>query len=81
MALSDSYAHPIPYDPPLASSITIGQVDDLGEATISGAAGAALPLANVFLFEFVDGQVAHLARVAAEALKGCIMDQNRTAVF
>jgi len=49
LTLNDHYVHPIPYDPPDASKITIGQPDDLGEALVSGEAGAALPLARVVL--------------------------------
>jgi hypothetical protein len=49
LPLNTTYVHPIPYDPPDAAKITIGPPDDLGEATVTGAAGAALPLAHVFL--------------------------------
>jgi hypothetical protein len=57
MPLNTAYVHPIPYDPPAASQITIGPADDpatgsgqaLGEAVVTGAPGAALPLAHVFL--------------------------------
>ena len=49
MPLNTTFVHPIPYDPPVASKITFGPMDDLGEATISGSAGAALPLAHVLL--------------------------------
>ena len=49
MPLNTNCVHPIPYDPPDASKITIGPVDDLGEAIITGASGAALPLAHVLL--------------------------------
>jgi hypothetical protein len=49
MPLNTMYVHPIPYDPPDASKLTIGAPDSLGEATITGSAGAALPLAHVLL--------------------------------
>jgi hypothetical protein len=49
MVLNTSYVHPIPYDPPDATRITIGPVDSLGEAIVTGAPGAALPLAHVLL--------------------------------
>ena len=49
MPLNTTYVHPIPYDPPVAAKISIGPIDDLGEATITGSAGAVLPLAHVLL--------------------------------
>lgn len=49
MPLNTTYVPPFPYDPPDASKITVGPIDDLGEATIMGSAGAALPLMHVFL--------------------------------
>jgi len=55
MPLSTVYVHPIPYDPPDASRIAIGPSDDLGEASVSGAAGAVLPLAQVFLVNLNSG--------------------------
>ena len=50
---------PIPYDPPDASKITIGPVDDLGEASVVGGAGAALSLHNVLLVNLNSGHQAH----------------------
>ena len=64
MPLNTTYVHPIPYDPPDASKITIGPPDSLGEATVTGAAGAALPLARVFL---VNLNSAHQAHTISEA--------------
>ncbi len=49
MPLRTTYVHPIPYEPPDAAKITIGPVDGLGEAVVTGAPGAALPLAYVLL--------------------------------
>jgi len=49
MVLNTDYVHPIPYDPPDASKITIGPSDDLGEAAVTGAPGAAIPLNYVLL--------------------------------
>ncbi len=59
LALNSSYVHPIPYDPPVASLITIGPPDDLGEATVSGSPGAALPLARVLLVNLNSTHQAH----------------------
>jgi len=39
----------LPTDPPDAGKITIGPPDGLGEATITGTAGAALPLMRIFV--------------------------------
>jgi hypothetical protein len=47
--LSDELVNPIPTEPPDAAKITVGAIDDLGEAVITGAAGAAIPLAHVLL--------------------------------
>jgi uncharacterized protein (DUF2141 family) len=59
VALLDTYQHPIPYDPPDAAKITVGAVDGLGEATITGAPGAALPLARVLLVNLNSAHQAH----------------------
>jgi hypothetical protein len=59
MQLSTVYVHPIPYDPPDATKITIGPVDDVGEAVVTGTAGAALPLAHVFLVNLNSSHQAH----------------------
>jgi len=57
MLIRTTYVHPIPYDPPDASKITVGPADDplagsgqaLGEAMVIGAPGAALPFVYVLL--------------------------------
>jgi hypothetical protein len=59
MALNTSYVHPHPYDPPDASRISFGSVDDLGEATVTGGAGATLPLAHVLLVNLNSSQQGH----------------------
>jgi hypothetical protein len=59
MPLNTEYVHPYPYDPPDVSKIAIGAVDDLGEATISGAPGAALPLAHVLLVNLNSSHQGH----------------------
>jgi hypothetical protein len=64
MALNATYVHPIPYDPPDGLKISIGPVDDLGEAAVTGGAGAALPLARVLL---VNLKSAHQAHTVSEA--------------
>jgi hypothetical protein len=63
MALNTTYVHPIPYDPPDASKITIGPTDALGEAIVTGAAGAVLPLAHVLL---VNLNATHQAHATSE---------------
>lgn len=70
LALSTSYVHPLPYDPPVASKITIGPVGDLGEATISGSAGAALPLANVLFINLNAGHQSHTVSEADGSFSG-----------
>jgi len=59
MVLNTAYVHPIPYDPPDGSKITVGPPDDLGEAVVTGTSGAALPLAHVFLVNLNAGHQAH----------------------
>lgn len=59
MPLNTTYVHPIPYNPPDASKITIGPPDGLGESTVTGAAGAALPLAHVLLVNLNSSHQAH----------------------
>jgi hypothetical protein len=53
--LNAVFVHPIPYEPPNAAQITIGPVDDLGEAVVTGTAGAAMPLARVVLVNLNGG--------------------------
>ncbi|MBN1134941.1 MAG: VCBS repeat-containing protein, partial [Anaerolineae bacterium] len=64
LPLSTTWVHPIPYDPPDASSITVGPPNGLGEAIVTGAAGAALPLAQVLL---VNLNSAHQAQAISAA--------------
>jgi hypothetical protein len=59
LALNTTFVHPIPYDPPVASKISVGPPDDLGEAAITGAPGAALPLARVLLVNLNSTHQAH----------------------
>jgi hypothetical protein len=59
LPLNTSYVHPIPYDPPDASKIGFSSPDDLGEAVVTGAPGAALPLARVLLVNLNSGHQAH----------------------
>jgi hypothetical protein len=47
--LSDELVSSIPLEQPDAAKITFGEIDDLGEAVVTGAAGAAIPLAHVLL--------------------------------
>lgn len=64
LPLNTQYVHPIPKTPPDASKITIGAVDSLGEATITGAAGAALPLARVLLVNLNSTHQSHTISAA-----------------
>jgi hypothetical protein len=59
LTLSSELTPLIPYDPPDASEITIGPPDDLGEATVTGAPGAALPLAHVLLVNLNSSHQGH----------------------
>ena len=59
MILNTTYVHPIPYDPPDASRITVDPVNDLGEAIVTGDPDAALPLAHVLLVNLNSGHQAH----------------------
>ena len=59
MALNTTLVNPIPYDPPDASKITFGPLDDLGEALVTGAPGAALPFAHVLLVNLSSTHQAH----------------------
>ena len=64
LPLNMSYVHPIPYEPPDVSRISFGPVDKLGEASVSGSAGAVLPFAHVLL---VNLNSAHQASAVSEA--------------
>jgi hypothetical protein len=64
LALNTSFVHPVPYEPPDASKIAVGPPDLLGEAAVTGAPGAALPLARVLL---VNLQTAHQAHTVSDA--------------
>ena len=59
MTLATTLVNPIPYDPPDASRITFGPPDDLGEAIVTGAPGAVLPLAHVLLVNLNSNHQAH----------------------
>jgi hypothetical protein len=54
----------IPTDPPDAGKITIGTLNDLGEAPISGAPGAVLAAAKVLLVNLKTGHQAHTVSAA-----------------
>ena len=64
LPLNTSYRHPIPYEPPDASRISFGPVDDLGEASVTGAPGAVLPYAHVLL---VNLNASHQASAVSDA--------------
>ena len=64
MTLATTLINPIPYEPPDASKIAVGQPDDLGEATVTGAPGSVLPLAHVLL---VNLNSTHQAFTVSEA--------------
>jgi hypothetical protein len=60
MVLNTSFVHPVPYDPPDASKISFGPLNDLGEAEVTGAPGAVLPLAHVLLGNVNSTHQAHV---------------------
>ncbi|MGD2146107.1 MAG: carboxypeptidase-like regulatory domain-containing protein, partial [Anaerolineae bacterium] len=59
LPLNTSFVHRIPYNPPDAANISIGPAGTLGEATVTGSAGAALPLAHVLLVNLNTNHQAH----------------------
>ncbi len=64
LPLLTSWVSPNPLSPPDPDKITFGPLNDLGETTITGAPGAALPLAEVLL---VNLKSTHQAVVHSEA--------------
>ena len=63
-ATVNQVAPAIPREPPRADRISFGALDGLGEATVTGAPGAVLPLANVLL---INVNTSHQAFVRSEA--------------
>ncbi|MBN1147540.1 MAG: VCBS repeat-containing protein [Anaerolineales bacterium] len=59
MALNTQPEPPYPYEPPDASKISVGALDGLGEAEISGSPGAVLPYVNVLLVNLNSAHQAH----------------------
>lgn len=59
IATGNASVHPFAYDPPDVSKISIGAMNDLGEATISGEPNSVLPGANVLLVNLKTGHQAH----------------------
>lgn len=51
---------PIPTDPPRADKISFGPLNGLGEATVTGAPGAVLPDAHVFLVNLNSSHQSHV---------------------
>ncbi len=47
---------PFPVDPPNASRISVGGIDGVGEAAVTGAAGAAMPYSRVLVVNLGSGQ-------------------------
>jgi hypothetical protein len=56
--------HPYGYGSPVAARITVSAIDGLGEATVTGAAGAVLPLSRVLLVNLCSS---HQATAIADA--------------
>ncbi|MBS1251507.1 MAG: hypothetical protein MAG451_00540 [Anaerolineales bacterium] len=81
LPLNTSYVHPIPYDPPDAGKISISAVDGLGEATITGAAGAALPLAHVLLVNLNSTHQAHTTSEADGSFSASIYAPPGSAIM
>lgn len=63
-ALNARSGAPIPSEPPLADRITFGPLNDLGEATVTGAPGAVLPSAHVLLVNLDSGHQDHVISAA-----------------
>ncbi len=81
LPLSARYVHPIPYDPPDAAQITVGPPDDLGEATVTGGPGAALPLARVLLVNLNSAHQAHTTSQADGSFSARIYAPPGSAVM
>jgi hypothetical protein len=81
MPLSSTYVHPIPYDPPVASLIAIGPPDGLGEASVSGAPGSVLPLAQVLLVNLNSGHQAQAISTADGSFSARIYAPPGSAVM
>ena len=64
MPLNTTYVHPLPYDPPDASKIRIGPVDNIGSSMVTGGPGAVPPFSKVLL---VNLRSANQAIAASEA--------------
>jgi hypothetical protein len=58
VTLSSKRVSRIPFEPPVAALIELGAIDGLGEATVTGAAGAAMPLSRVLLVNLSSGHQA-----------------------
>ncbi|MEN8165189.1 MAG: carboxypeptidase-like regulatory domain-containing protein, partial [Acidobacteriota bacterium] len=64
LSLSEELVDPIPVNPPDTSKITFGDIDELGEATVTGASGACLGLAHVLLVNLGSLHQAHAISAA-----------------
>jgi hypothetical protein len=67
LTLSSQPIPPYGYPPPVAELITISEIDGLGEAAVTGAAGAVLPLSRVLLVNLCSS---HQATAIADAEGG-----------
>lgn len=81
MPLNTSYVHPIPYDPPKASLITIGAPDGWGIASVTGAPGSVLPLARVLLVNLRSGHQAQAVSTAAGAFSATLFAPPGSSVM
>lgn len=81
MPLNTSYVHPIPYDPPKASLITIGPADGRGIASVTGAPGSVLPLARVLLVNLRSGHQAQAISTAAGGFSATLFTPPGSSVM
>ena len=59
LTLNDEHINSIPQDPPDASKITIGTIDSLGEASVTGGPGTFPPYSRVLLVNLRSNHQAH----------------------
>lgn len=64
LTVTDELTSPYPEDPPDRSRITIGAIDDLGEASVTGAAGAVDPFVHVLVVNLESLHQAHTVSAA-----------------
>lgn len=81
ITLSDTLVDPILLEPPDASKITFGPIDGLGEATVTGSAGATLGLAHVLLINLNSLQQAYTVSAADGSFSSRIFAPPGSAIL